>query len=61
MWPFWQSKTVWTAIITVIAGLGFYFTGEINLVDLTQITSFCALITFLRHGVAKAEQTKRAG
>jgi hypothetical protein len=55
MWEFWKSKTVWTAIITGIAGLGFYFTGEMNLVDLVKIESLCALIAFLRHGVAKAE------
>jgi hypothetical protein len=55
MWQFWKSKTVWTAMITAIAGLGFYFTGEMNLVDLVKIESLCALITFLRHGVAKAE------
>jgi hypothetical protein len=54
MWPFWRSKTVWTAILTAIAGLGFYFTGEMDLVDLTQIESLCALIAFLRHGLAKA-------
>jgi hypothetical protein len=55
MWNFLKSKTVWTAIITAIAGLGFYFTGRMDLVDLVQIESLCALVTFLRHGVAKAE------
>jgi len=55
MWPFWQSKTVWTAIITAAAGLGFFFTGRMDLVDLVQIQALCALITFLRHGVARAK------
>ena len=55
MWQFWKSKTVWTALITAVAGLGFFFTGELKLVDLVQIESLCALIAFLRHGVAKAE------
>jgi hypothetical protein len=55
MWSFWKSKTVWTAIITAVAGLGFYVTGRMDLVDLVQLESLCALITFLRQGVAKAE------
>jgi hypothetical protein len=55
MWPFWKSKTFWTALITAIAGLGFYVTGRTDLVSLVQIESVCALVTFLRHGVAKAE------
>jgi hypothetical protein len=55
MWEFWKSKTVWTAAITAVAALGFYFTGELDLVDLGQIESVCAMIAFLRHGVAKAE------
>jgi hypothetical protein len=55
MWSFWKSKTVWTAMITAATGLGFYFTGQMDLVDLVKLESLCALITFLRHGVAKAE------
>lgn len=55
MWEFWKSKTVWTALITAVAGLGFYVTGEIDLADLSQIETLCAMIAFLRHGIAKAE------
>jgi hypothetical protein len=55
MWPFWKSKTVWTAMITGVAGLGFFFSGEMNFVELVKIESLCVLTAFLRHGVAKAE------
>jgi hypothetical protein len=51
----WQSKTVWTAIITGLCGLAFYFTGQQGLVDTVKLEALCAMIAFLRHGIAKVE------
>jgi hypothetical protein len=55
VWSFWRSKTVWTAIIAAVAGIGFYATGEIAFADLFRTLSICALAAFLRHGISKAE------
>jgi hypothetical protein len=55
MFKFFQSKTIWTAIITAVIGAGCFLTGKADLVDLVQIESIAALAAFLRHGVAKAE------
>lgn len=54
-WEFWKSKTFWTSAITAVAALGFYFTGRMDLVDLAQIESVCAMVAFLRNGVAKLQ------
>ncbi len=54
-WNPFKSKTIWTAILTAIAGAGCFITGDANLVDTIQIESICALIAFLRHGVAKTQ------
>lgn len=51
----WKSKTIWTAIITGLCGLGFYLTGQQNFVDTVKLEAICAMIGFLRHGIAKIE------
>jgi hypothetical protein len=54
-WEFWKSKTFWTAAICAVAGLGFFLTGKLDFVDMAKIEAVCTMITFLRHGIAKAQ------
>lgn len=32
----YRSKTYWAAIVTIVSGLGMYFTGEQSLMELSQ-------------------------
>ena len=53
MWEFWKSKTFWTALAGLIASIGGYIAGEINLQTL-YLSLFAVLsVIFMRHGIAK--------
>ena len=50
-----KSKTVWTAVAAVIAAIGGYFTGELELPEMLQLVVTSGLAVFLRAGVKKSE------
>jgi len=43
----WGSKTLWAALVTILTGLGMYFTGEAELQEIT-ITIVGAVFAILR-------------
>tara|TARA_R100000808_G_scaffold23263_1_gene51430 strand:+ start:724 stop:960 length:237 start_codon:yes stop_codon:yes gene_type:complete len=50
-----KSKTVWTAIAAIIAAIGGYFTGELEMAEMLQLVVTSGLAVFLRMGVKKSE------
>jgi len=50
-----KSKTVWTAVAAIIAAIGGYFTGELELAEMLQLVVTSGLAVFLRIGVKKSE------
>jgi len=50
-----KSKTVWTAVAAIIAALGGYFTGELEMAEMLQLIVTSGLAVFLRIGVKKSE------
>jgi len=50
-----KSKTVWTAVAAIIAAIGGYFTGELELPEMLQLVVTSGLAVFLRIGVKKSE------
>ena len=55
-----KSKTVWTAVGAIIAALGGYFTGELELAEMMQLVVTSGLAVFLRIGVMKSEVAANA-
>jgi hypothetical protein len=54
MTPWYKQKTTWTAIAGMIAAIGAYLTGEINLITLIEV-GFGVLITiFSRQAIEKS-------
>lgn len=52
-----KSKTFWTAIAALVAAIGGYLTGEIDITTAVQSGVAALLAIFLRHGIAKQGQT----
>ena len=50
-----KSKTVWTAGAAIIAAIGGYFTGELEMAEMLQLIVTSGLAVFLRIGVKKSE------
>ena len=50
-----KSKTVWTGITAILAGVGGYFTGDLELGEMLQLVVTSGLAIFLRHGIKKSE------
>jgi len=50
-----KSKTVWTAVAAIIAAIGGYFTGELEMAEMLQLVVTSGLAVFLRMGVKKSE------
>lgn len=50
-----KSKTVWTAAAAIIAAIGGYFTGELEVAEMLQLIVTSGLAVFLRIGVKKSE------
>ena len=44
---FWSSKTLWASLITILSGIGMYFTGEAQLQEIT-ISVVGAVFAILR-------------
>jgi hypothetical protein len=55
-----KSKTVWTAVAAIIAAIGGYFTGELELAETLQLVVTSGLAVFLRAGVKKSELAAKA-
>lgn len=55
-----KSKTVWTAVAAIVAAIGGYFTGELELAETLQLVVTSGLAVFLRVGVKKSEQAATA-
>jgi len=53
MFSLLKSKTVWTGIAGLVAAIGGYFTGEMNLGVAIQTGIGSLLAIFLRAGVEK--------
>ena len=43
----WASKTLWARLVTILTGLGMYFTGEAEIQEIT-ITVIGAVFAILR-------------
>jgi hypothetical protein len=50
-----KSKTMWAAVAALVTACGSYFTQEISLAEMMQISVTAVLAIFLRHGVAKSQ------
>ena len=50
-----KSKTVWTAAAAIIAAIGGYFTGELEVAEMLQLVVTSGLAVFLRIGGKKSE------
>jgi hypothetical protein len=50
-----KSKTTWTAVSGIIAGIAGYFTGELEIGAAVNIVITSLLALFLRHGIKKVE------
>jgi hypothetical protein len=50
-----KSKTVWTAVAAIIAAVGGYFTGELEMAEMLQLIVTSGLAVFLRIGVKKSQ------
>ena len=50
-----KSKTVWTAVAAIIAAIGGYFTGELEMAEMLQLVVTSGLAVFLRMGGQKSE------
>ena len=50
-----KSKTVWTAVAAIVAAIGGYFTGELEMAEMLQLVVTSGLAVFLRMGVQKSE------
>ena len=55
-----KSKTVWTAVAAIVAAIGGYFTGELELAETLQLVVTSGLAVFLRIGVKKSEVAAEA-
>ena len=55
-----KSKTVWTAVAAIIAAIGGYFTGELEMAEMLQLIVTSGLAVFLRIGVKKSEVAAEA-
>ena len=55
-----KSKTVWASAAAIVGAVGAWFTGEIELGEMLQLTVTAALAIFLRHGVKKSEEAAEA-
>ena len=55
-----KSKTVWTAAAAIIAAIGGYFTGELDLAETLLLVVTSGLAVFLRAGVKKSELDAKA-
>ena len=55
-----KSKTVWTAVAAIIAAIGGYFTGELEMAEMLQLVVTSGLAVFLRMGVKKSEDAADA-
>ena len=55
-----KSKTVWASVSAIVAALGAWFTGQIELAEMLQLVVTAGSAVFLRHGVKKAEDSAEA-
>jgi len=55
-----KSKTVWAAVTAIIAAIGGYFTGELEMAERLQLIVTSGLAVFLRIGVKKSENAADA-
>jgi len=51
--PMWKSKTFWTGIAGIIAGIGAYVVGEVTLSQFISIEIVPVALIFLRDALRK--------
>lgn len=56
----WKSKTVWTALTSLVGAIAAVATDEASLAEGLHIAVTAILAIFLRHGVAKTQDAAEA-
>ena len=56
----WKSKTVWTALASLLGAVAAVATDEASLAEGLHIAITAILAIFLRHGVAKTQDAAEA-
>ena len=51
-----KSKTAWAGVAGIVAAVGGYFTGEIELATALQTGFGCLIAIFLRDGIEKVNK-----
>tara|TARA_R100000700_G_C3066279_1_gene78646 strand:+ start:128 stop:373 length:246 start_codon:yes stop_codon:yes gene_type:complete len=55
-----KSKTVYAALAACLTSIGAYMAQEVSMAEMMQVCVTSVLAIFLRHGVAKTQQSAEA-
>lgn len=56
----YQSKTIWTGIVAIVAAIGAYFYGELEITGLVTAIFGAASVIFLRDGAGVPIEVPKA-